>query len=274
MIDRVHALPIARQARELGISRGSVYYLPRPVPASDLAIMRRIDELHMDFPFAGSRMLRDLLGAEGVKVGRLHVATLMKKMGVAAIYRRPNTSKPEPGHKIYPYLLRKLAVTRPNQVWATDITYVPMARGFVYLVAIVDWFSRRVLAWRLSITLTTDFCIEALEEALARFGKPDIFNTDQGSQFTSIAFTAVLHREKIAISMDGRGAWRDNVFVERLWRSVKYEEVYLRAYASVSEARSSIGRYLTFYNTRRPHSSLDRKTPDQAYFNQPLLAAA
>jgi putative transposase len=274
MIDRVHALPIARQARELGISRGSVYYLPRPLSASDLAIMRRIDELHMDFPFAGSRMLRDLLAAEGVKVGRLHVATLMKKMGVEAIYRRPNTSKPEPGHKIYPYLLRKLAVTRPNQVWATDITYVPMARGFVYLVAIVDWFSRRVLAWRLSITLTTDFCIEALEEALARFGKPDIFNTDQGSQFTSIAFTAVLHREKIAISMDGRGAWRDNVFVERLWRSVKYEEVYLRAYASVSDARSSIGRYLTFYNSRRPHSSLDRKTPDQAYFNQPLLAAA
>jgi len=274
MIDRVHALPVTRQARELGISRGSVYYLPRPVPASDLAIMRRIDELHMDLPFAGSRMLRDLLGAEGVKVGRLHVATLMKKMGVAAIYRRPNTSKPEPGHKIYPYLLRKLAVTRPNQVWATDITYVPMARGFVYLVAIVDWFSRRVLAWRLSITLTTDFCIEALEEALARFGKPDIFNTDQGSQFTSIAFTSVLHREKIAISMDGRGAWRDNVFVERLWRSVKYEEVYLRAYASVSDARSSLGRYLTFYNTRRPHSSLDRKTPDQAYFNQPLLAAA
>jgi putative transposase len=274
MIDRVHALPIARQARELGISRGSVYYLPRPVSASDLAIMRRIDELHMDLPFAGSRMLRDLLAAEGVKVGRLHVATLMKKMGVAAIYRRPNTSKPEPGHKIYPYLLRKLAVTRPNQVWATDITYIPMARGFVYLVAIVDWFSRRVLAWRLSITLTTDFCIEALEEALARFGKPDIFNTDQGSQFTSIAFTSVLLREKIAISMDGRGAWRDNVFVERLWRSVKYEEVYLRAYASVSDARSSIGRYLTFYNSRRPHSSLDRKTPDQAYFNQPLLAAA
>jgi len=274
MIDRAHALSVTRQARELGISRGSVYYLPRPVSASDLAIMRRIDELHMDFPFAGSRMLRDLLGAEGVRVGRLHVATLMKKMGVEAIYRRPNTSKPEPGHKIYPYLLRKLAVTRPNQVWATDITYIPMARGFVYLVAIVDWFSRRVLAWRLSITLTTDFCIEALEEALARFGKPDIFNTDQGSQFTSIAFTSVLHREKIAISMDGRGAWRDNVFIERLWRSVKYEEVYLRAYASVSDARSSLGRYLTFYNTRRPHSSLDRKTPDQAYFSQPLLAAA
>jgi putative transposase len=186
--------------------------------------MRRIDELHMSYPFAGSRMLRDLLGREGIKVGRLHVATLMKKMGIEALYRRPNTSKPAPGHKIYPYLLRKLAVTRANQVWATDITYIPMAHGFVYLVAIVDWFSRRVLSWRLSITLETDFCIEALEEALTRFGKPDIFNTDQGSQFTSEAFTGVLLREEIAISMDGKGAWRDNVFVERLWRSVKYEE--------------------------------------------------
>ena len=274
MIDRMHALPVTRQARELGISRGSVYYLPRPTSAADLAIMRRLDELHMDFPFAGSRMLRDLLAAEGVKVGRLHVSTLMKKMAIEAIYRRPNTSKPAPGHKIYPYLLRKLAVTRPNQVWATDITYIPMARGFVYLIAIVDWFSRRVLTWRLSITLETDFCIEALEEALTRFGAPEIFNTDQGSQFTSMAFTSVLHREKIAISMDGRGAWRDNVFVERLWRSVKYEEVYLRAYGSVSEARASLGRYLTFYNGRRPHSSLDRKPPDHVYFNQPLLAAA
>ncbi|WP_303795588.1 IS3 family transposase [Sandarakinorhabdus limnophila] len=274
MIDRTHALPVTRQARELGISRGSVYYLPRPTSAADLAIMRRLDELHMDFPFAGSRMLRDLLAADGVKVGRLHVSTLMKKMAIEAIYRRPNTSKPAPGHKVYPYLLRKLAVTRPNQVWATDITYIPMARGFVYLIAIVDWFSRRVLAWRLSITLETDFCIEALEEALARFGSPEIFNTDQGSQFTSMAFTSVLHRENVAISMDGRGAWRDNVFVERLWRSVKYEEVYLRAYGSVSEARASIGRYLTFYNGRRPHSSLDRKTPDHVYFNQPLLAAA
>jgi putative transposase len=274
MIDRSHALPVTRQARELGISRGSVYYLPRPTSAADLAIMRRIDALHMDFPFAGSRMLRDLLAAEGIKVGRLHVSTLMKKMAIEAIYRRPNTSNPAPGHKIYPYLLRKVAVTRPNQVWATDITYIPMARGFVYLIAIVDWFSRRVLSWRLSITLETDFCIEALEEALTRFGAPEIFNTDQGSQFTSIAFTAVLQREKIAISMDGRGAWRDNVFVERLWRSVKYEEVYLRAYGSVSEARASIGRYLAFYNGRRPHSSLDRRTPDQAYFNRPLLAAA
>ena len=182
MIDRSHDLPVSQQARQLGISRGSLYYLPRPVSSSDLALMRRIDELHMTYPFAGSRMLRDLLGGEGVKIGRLHVATLMKKMGIAAIYRRPNTSKPAPGHRIYPYLLRKLAVTRPNQVWATDITYVPMARGFVYLVAIVDWFSRRVLAWRVSITLATDFCVEALEEALTRFGKPEIFNTDQGSQ--------------------------------------------------------------------------------------------
>lgn len=274
MIDRSHALPVTRQARELGISRGSVYYLPRPTSVADLAIMRRLDELHMDFPFAGSRMLRDLLAAEGVKVGRLHVSTLMKKMAIEAIYRRPNTSKPAPGHQVYPYLLRKLAVTRPNQVWATDITYIPMARGFVYLIAIVDWFSRRVLSWRLSITLETDFCIEALEEALTRFGAPEIFNSDQGSQFTSMAFTSVLHREKIAISMDGRGAWRDNVFVERLWRSVKYEEVYLRAYGSVSDARASLGRYLTFYNGQRPHSSLDRRTPDYVYFNQPLLAAA
>jgi putative transposase len=219
-------------------------------------------------------MLRDLLGNESIKIGRLHVATLMKKMTIEAVYRRPNTSKRAAGHKIYPYLLRKLAVMRPNQVWATDITYIPMAHGFVYLIAIVDWFSRRILSWRLSITLDTDFCIEALEEALARFDKPDIFNTDQGSQFTSTAFTGVLLREKIAISMDGKGAWRDNVFVERLWRTIKYEEVYLHAYASVREARAGIGRYINFYNLIRPHSSLGRQTPDQLYNPQPLLAAA
>jgi len=274
MIDRSHELSVTGQAQQLGISRGSVYYLPRPPSSADLALMRRIDELHMDYPFAGSRMLRDLLGREGIVVGRQHVATLMKKMGVAAIYRRPNTSKPAPGHRIYPYLLRKLPVTRPNQVWATDITYIPMARGFVYLVAIVDWFSRRVLSWRVSITLEVDFCIEALEEALARFGKPDIFNTDQGSQFTSSDFTGVLKRKEIAISMDGKGCWRDNVFVERLWRSVKYEEVYLHAYASVPEARAGIGRYFDFYNRVRPHSSLGCRTPDDIYFHQPLLAAA
>ena len=237
--------------------------------------MRRMDELHLDFPFAGSRMLRDLLNAEGVAIGRRHVATLMKRMGIEAVYRRPNTSKPAPGHKIYPYLLRDLPVTRPDQVWAMDITYVPMARGFVYLAAVIDWFSRRVLAWRLSITLEAAFCVEALEEALARHGRPEIFNTDQGSQFTGGAFTGVLTRNGIAISMDGKGAWRDNVFVERLWRSVKYEEVYLRAYDTVAEARASIGRYLSFYNTRRPHSSLDRQTPDRAYFTRlPQIAAA
>lgn len=275
MIDRSHSLPLSRQVRELGISRGSVYYLPRPVPVADLAIMRRIDELHLEFPFAGSRMLRDLLRQEGIEIGRQHVATLMKKMAIEAIYRRPNTSKPTPRHKVYPYLLRKLPIVRPNQVWATDISYIPMTRGFVYLVAIVDWFSRKVLAWRVSITMEADFCVEALEEALARYGKPEIFNTDQGSQFTSHAFTSVLHREEIAISMDGRGAWRDNVVVERLWRSVKYEEVYLRAYVAVSEARISIGRYLNFYNARRPHSSLGARTPDQAYFdNLPMAMAA
>jgi putative transposase len=275
MIDRSHALPLSRQAEALGISRGSVYYAPRPVSASDLAIMRRMDELHLAYPFAGSRMLRDLLVAEGFTVGRLHVATLMKRMGIEALYRKPNTSKPAPGHTVYPYLLRKLSVTGPNQVWAMDLTYIPMARGFVYLAAVVDWFSRRVLAWRLSITLEAAFCIEAVEEALACYGRPQIFNTDQGSQFTSHDFTSVLSKNSIAISMDGKGAWRDNVFVERLWRSIKYEEVYLRAYDSVAEARASIGRYLTFYNGRRPHSSLDRRTPDQAYFTPlPHLAAA
>jgi putative transposase len=221
-------------------------------------------------------MLQGLLLAEGYATGRLHVATLMKRMGIEALYRRPNTSKPTPGHKIFLYLLRKLPVTRPNQVWAMDITYIPMARGFVYLTAVVDWFSRKVLAWRLSITMDVSFCIEAVEEALARFGKPEIFNTDQGSQFTSREFTGLLIGAGIKISMDGKGAWRDNVFVERIWKSVKYEEVYLRAYASVSEARASIGRYLAFYNGTRPHQSLGRQTPDQAYINapQPIPVAA
>ena len=275
MIDREHDFPITKQAKALNISRGSVYYLPRPVSAADLAIMRRIDELHLEFPFAGSRMLRGLLAAEGCRIGRRHVKTLMRRMGIEALYRRPRTTKPEPGHKIYPYLLRGMAITRPNQVWAMDITYIPMARGFVYLAVVLDWFSRRVLSWRLSITMEAAFCVETLEDALARHGKPDIFNTDQGSQFTSQAFTGVLANNDVAISMDGKGAWRDNVFVERLWRSVKYEEVYLRAYDNVSEARASIGRYLDFYNSRRPHSSLDGTTPDQAYFTSlPLRVAA
>jgi len=268
MIERSHELAVVRQAQLPGISRGSVYYKSRAVSVADLAIMRRIDELHLKHPFAGSRMLRDLLAGEGVAIGRRHVATLMKRMGIEALYRRPNTSRPAAGHKIYPYLLRDLAVERPNQVWAMDITYTPMARGFVYLAAIVDWYSRRVLSHRVSITMEADFCIEALQEALANHGRPEIFNTNQGSQFTSTDFTGVLLDNAIAISMDGKGAWRDNVFVERLWRSVKYEEVYLRAYDTVSDARNSISRYFGLYNGRRPHSSLDRQTPDRAYFGQ------
>jgi putative transposase len=275
MIDRSHELPLTRQAQVLKLSRSSLYYQPEPVSAADLAIMRRMDELHLDYPFAGSRMLRDLLRGEGVAIGRAHVITLMKRMGIEAIYRRPNTSKPAPGHKIHPYLLRGLTVDRPDQVWAMDISYIPMKRGFVYLAAVIDWFTRRVLAWRVSITMEVDFCIEAVEEAMARHGKPDIFNTDQGSQFTSAAFTGLLADNGIRISMDGKGAWRDNVFVERLWRSVKYEEVYLRAYDSVAAARASIGRYLDFYNRKRPHSSLGARTPDQAYFDhQPQAMAA
>jgi putative transposase len=223
MIMREHDLSISKQAEVLRISRGSMYYLPRPVSATDLEIMRHLDRLHLEFPFAGSRMLRGLLAAEGCKVDRRHVKTLMKRMGIEALYR----------HKIYPYLLRGMEIIRPNQVWAMDITYIPMARGFVYLAVVLDWFSRRVLSWRVSITMEAAFCVETLEDALARHGKPDIFNTDQGSQFTGSAFTGVLADNGIAISMDGKGAWRDNVFVERLWRSVKYEEVYLRAYCRV-----------------------------------------
>jgi putative transposase len=275
MINREHDLALTKQATLLGISRGSVYYEPMPVSAEDLALMRRMDELHLEFPFAGARMLRDLLTAEGSKIGRRHVTTLMQRMGIEAIYRKPNTSKPAPGHRIYPYLLRNLTIDRPNQVWATDITYIPMARGFVYLSAVMDWFARRILAWRLSNTMEASFCVDAVEEALAKYGFPEIFNTDQGSQFTGTEFTSVLIKNDIAISMDGKGAWRDNVFVERFWRTVKYEEVYLRAYDSVSEARQSIGRYIDFYNTRRPHTALDRRTPDQIYFGLlPLRTAA
>jgi putative transposase len=273
MIDRDHDLPIVRQTKVLSLSRSGVYYQPRPTSPEDLGVMRRIDALHLERPFAGARMMRDFLSREGVSIGRRHVATLMKRMGIEAIYRRPRTSKPAPGHKIHPYLLRGVRVERPNQVWATDITYIPMARGFVYLVAVVDWFSRRVLSHRVSITMEAAFCVEALEEAIGRYGKPEIFNTDQGSQFTSEAFTGVLAKNQIAISMDGKGSWRDNVFVERLWKSVKYEEVYLRAYDSVGEARARLGRYLDFYNQRRPHSSLDRRTPDEAYFNSSPMAA-
>jgi putative transposase len=275
MIDRGHELSVTKQAEVVGIARSTVYYLPRAVSPVDLELMRQLDELHLEFPFAGARMLRRLLAANGSKVGRRHVKTLMQRMGIEALYRRPRTTKPEPGHKIYPYLLRGLEIVRANQVWATDITYIPMAKGFVYLAVVLDWFSRRVLAWRVSITMETSFCIETLTDALAKHGKPDIFNTDQGSQFTCEAFTDVLHKHDIKISMDGKGAWRDNVFIERLWRTVKYEEVYLRAYDSVTDARACIGRYLDLYNRRRPHSSLDGSTPDQAYFTPlPLRSAA
>lgn len=274
MIDPRHQLPINRQARLLDVSRSSVYYKPIPISDTDLALMHRIDRLHLKHPFAGSRMLRDLLRAEGFAVGRCHVRTLMKRMGVEALYRRPRTTKPGPGHKIYPYLLRDRIINRADQVWATDITYLPMERGFVYLVAIMDWSSRRVLAWRLSNTLTTDFCAEALEEALSRYGAPEIFNTDQGSQFTSDDFTKILKERGIKISMDGKGAWRDNVFVERLWRSVKYENVYLYAYETMADVRSGLTEYFKFYNSQRPHDGLNRKTPDQVYFGSKNIGIA
>jgi putative transposase len=268
MIDPEDKLSVQKQARLLKISRSSVYYKPQPFSEDELKLMRTIDELHLEHPFAGSRMLRDLLDRDDVHVGRRHMRTVMRRMGIEALYRKPNTSKPAPGHKIYPYLLRNVEVTRVNQVWSTDISYIPMKRGFVYLVAVIDWFSRRVLSWKLSIIMDVSFCLEALDEALSKYGKPEIFNTDQGSQFTSEAFTGRLKKEGIAISMDGKGRWCDNVFIERFWRSIKYEEVYLHAYESVSEARSRIGQYVQFFNNRRPHSSLQAQTPDQVYFNR------
>ena len=274
MIDRTHPLPITRQAEALGMARSTVYALPRPISDRDLDLMKRIDRLHLEMPYAGSRMLRDLLAQDGIKVGRRHVATLMKRMGIEALYRKPKTTKKHPQHRVYPYLLRGLNINRPNQVFAMDITYIPMARGFVYLVAVLDWTSRKVLSWRVSITMDVHFCLEALEEAINVHGVPEIVNTDQGCQFTSQAFTGLLKQHGIRISMDGKGAWRDNVFIERLWRSVKYEEVYLHAYDTVSDSRAGIGRYFNLYNRRRPHSSLKGKTPDQVYYSQPPLTLA
>lgn len=275
MIDRHHKLPITRQAKLLDISRGTVYYQPKPFSPRNQMLMNRIDRLHLELPFAGARMLRDLLRQEGHNVGRSRVSRLMKLMGIEALYRKPKTTRRHPEHKVFPYLLRNLSITRPNQVWAMDLTYIPMARGFIYLAAVVDWFSRRVLSWKVSTTMDTHFCLEAVEEAMERHGKPEIMNTDQGSQFTSLAFTGRLKDNGINISMDGKGAWRDNVFVERLWRSLKYEEVYLHAYETVSAAKNGLDRYFRFYNSRRPHSSLDRRTPDQCYFESlPLPVAA
>jgi putative transposase len=266
MVSKEHKLPVTRQCELLGLSRSTFYYRPEGVSEADLALMGLIDRCHLERPYYGSRRVRDWLNDRGHEVGRKRVRRLMRQMGLVALYPKRRTSKPNLAHKVYPYLLKDLVIERPNQVWATDITYIPMARGFLYLVAVMDWYTRKVLAWRLSNTLDTDFCVEALEEALRRYGNPEIFNTDQGCQFTSEAFTGVLKAHDIRISMDGKGRWVDNVFVERLWRSVKYEEVYLHAYESVAQAKAGIGRYFHFYNTERKHYSLDRHTPDALYY--------
>jgi len=267
MIDRTHPLPVTRQARLLGLSRSSVYYEPVPVNATDLALMAAMDEIHMKLPFYGIRRIRGELADRGFAVGRQHVATLMRTMGMQALHPKRRLSAPHPGHKVYPYLLRGMDVTAAGQVWCADITYLPMARGFCYLVAIMDWASRRVLSWRLSNTLDASFCIEALEEALQRYQAPEIFNTDQGSQFTSEGFTGTLLSRGVAISMDGRGRWMDNVFIERLWRSVKYEEVYLKGYENIPEARRELTAYFDFYNHRRRHQGLADRTPDEVYWS-------
>ena len=266
MIDRNHQLSLVRQARLLDISRGAVYYQPRPVSEADLALMRRLDELHLQHPFMGARMLKRELAKAGIEVGRRHIGTLMRKMDIEALAPKPGTSKARPGHTIYPYLLRHLVITRSNQVWALDTTYIPMQHGFVYLTAVVDVASRRVLAHKLATTLEAYHAVEIIEQAFARYGTPEIVNTDQGSQFTAEEFTEAVFKRGARLSMDGRGAWRDNVFVERLWRTVKYERVYLRAYDTVNQARGDIAEYIDWYNTQRGHTSLDKRTPDQAYW--------
>jgi putative transposase len=267
MIDRTHPLSVSRQAELLNISRGAVYYLPKPTSDRDLALMNAIDKLHLDFPFMGSRQLRRALRAQGYEVGRLHVRTLMRKMGISALAPQPGTSQRNLQHKVFPYLLRQLAINRSNQVWALDTTYIRMAKGFVYLTAVVDVYSRRILAHRVAITLEAVHAVEALEEAYVRFGKPEIINTDQGSQFTAQDFVEAVIDNGVKLSMDGRGAWRDNVFVERIWRSVKYERVYLRAYQSVSAAKTDIAQYIDWYNAERGHSSLEGKTPEEVWLS-------
>jgi putative transposase len=262
MIARPHPqFSITAQCVLLKVPRSTLYYQPQPISDDDLALMRRIDEIYMKWPFYGSRRMVAQLRGEGDDVNRKRVQRLMRLMGIETIYQRPNTSRKHPGHKIYPYLLRNLVIDRANQVWCADITYIPMAHGFVYLVAVMDWFSRRVLAWRVSITLDTDFCVEALQDAINCYGKPDIFNTDQGVQFTAAAFITILSAQGVAISMDGKGRFLDNIFIERLWRSLKYEEVFIKAYASVAQARAGIGAWLVFYNNERKHQSLGYRTP-------------
>jgi putative transposase len=273
MIDRQITLPVTRQCQLLSLSRSTAYYRPKDASDGNLTIMRRIDEMHLKRPFYGSRRIRDWLVAENHDINRKRVQRLMRLMGIMALYPKKGTSRPSKGHKIYPYLLKGFSIDRPNQVFCTDITYIPMAKGFVYLVAIMDWHSRKILSWRLSNTMATDFCIDALEEAIKRYGAPEIFNTDQGAQFTSDAFTDVLKSANVKISMDGKGRWVDNVMIERFWRSLKYEDVYLKAYDSVNEARVSIREYIDFYNAERKHQTL-KKTPDQAYFGIEVLPKA
>jgi len=270
MIDRKEKLPILEQCRLLSLPRSSFYFRKKPVNAEDLELMLEIDKIHLEQPFFGSRKIQVKLGKRGFSVGRGRVRRLMRRMGIEAIYLKPRTSIPQSGNHIYPYLLKGLQIERSNQVWSTDITYLPMARGFAYLVAIIDLHSRRVMAWRLSNTMDTAFCKATLEEAINRFGTPEIFNSDQGSQFTSDFFTEVLINHGIQISMDGKGRWVDNVFIERLWRSVKYEEVYLKSYETMKEARESLKRYFDFYNRGRSHQALDYRTPDEVYTERPL----
>lgn len=268
MIDRNHELPVSQQAKALRLSRGCIYYKPAPVSEHELGLMHRLDKLHVAHPFAGSRMLRDLLRLEGFCVGRKHVRTLMKRMGIETLYCQPRTTQAHRGHTVYPYLLRNLSITHSNQVWASDVSYIPMAHGFVYLTVILDWYSRRVLAWRVSVTMDVEFIMDALEEALETYGCPAIMNTDQGSQYTSARFIQALQDQGIQVSMDGKGAWRDNIFVERLWRSVKYEDIYLHAYETPNEVKQGLKRYFAFYNSRRPHQAHTGLTPDTAYFTR------
>ncbi|WP_426978996.1 IS3-like element ISAcsp5 family transposase [Acinetobacter johnsonii] len=270
MIDKTHQLSVRQQSQLIQINRSTLYYKPKEISSTDLSLMRLIDEIHLDYPFMGSRMIRDMLQRQGHQIGRRKVRRLMRLMGIHALYPKPNTSKPNLAHRIFPYLLKNMVIDHSNQVWCTDITYIPMAKGFVYLCAIIDWHSRKVLAHRVSISMETDFCIDALQEAIVKYGCPEVFNTDQGSQFTSEAFLNELKLRNIRISMDGKGRWMDNVMIERLWRSVKHEEVYLKAYDTVKQAKLSIAEYLDFYNMIRPHSSLNKATPNE-FYDQHLL---
>jgi putative transposase len=269
MIDPESNLSVMNQCQLLNISRSSFYYKPKPIKEQDLQLMRLIDEQYLKTPSWGSRSMRNHLRRLGYKINRKKVQRLMRLMGLEAIYPKPKTSRPHPQHKVYPYLLRNLEIDRPNQVWAADITYIPMSRGFMYLVAVMDWHSRKVLSWRISNTLDSDFCVQAVEEVLSRFGAPEIFNTDQGAQFTAAAFTDLLNSHHVSISMDGRGRVQDNIFIERLWWTLKYQYLYLWSFANGSELRQGLGQWFKFYNAERSHQALDNLTPDEVYFDLP-----